>query len=176
MRNLPLSRVYQQLEPGPVTLVSTAHRGKANVMTMSWQTMLDFEPPLLACVVSAGDHSFKALRKTGECVIAVPPAQMAKQVVAIGNCHGDAVDKFAEFALATRPARVVGAPLIEGCIANLECRVVDTRMVNRYNLFVLEVVKAWHEPALRDAPMLHHRGYGRFSVDGRTIRLPSRMA
>lgn len=176
MRNLPLSRVYQQLEPGPVTLVATAHRGKANVMTMSWHTMLDFEPPLVACVVSAGNHSFAALRKTGECVIAVPPAKMAKQVVGIGNCHGNAVDKFAKFKLATKAAKFVAAPLVEGCIANLECRVVDTRMVSRYNLFVLETIKAWHEPALADAPTLHHRGYGKFAFDGRILKLPSRMA
>jgi flavin reductase (DIM6/NTAB) family NADH-FMN oxidoreductase RutF len=176
MRNLPLSRVYRQLEPGPVTLVATAHRGRANVMTMSWQTMLDFEPPLLAAVISAGNCSFAALRETGECVIAVPPAKLAKQVVGIGNCHGDEVDKFARFKLATKSARLVAAQLIEGCIANLECRVVDTKMVARYNLFVLEVAKAWHEPALRDAPTLHHRGHGRFALDGRTLKLPSRMA
>ena len=50
---LPLSKVYQLLEPGPVVLLTTAHKGRANVMTMSWHMMVEFEPPLVACVVSS---------------------------------------------------------------------------------------------------------------------------
>jgi len=72
MRVLPLSKVYQLLEPGPVVLLATSSGGTANVMTMSWHMMVDFEPPLVACVVSSGDHSFAALRKAKECVIAIP--------------------------------------------------------------------------------------------------------
>ena len=72
MRDLPLAKVYQLLEPGPVVLLTTARRGRANIMTMSWHMMVEFEPPLIACVVSNADHSFAALRATGECVIAVP--------------------------------------------------------------------------------------------------------
>ena len=72
MRSLSLSRVYQLLEPGPVVLLTTAHRGRMNVMAMSWHMMVEFEPPRVACVVSEADFSFAALRATGECVIAVP--------------------------------------------------------------------------------------------------------
>src|ERR1019366_3052513 len=72
MKNLPLSKVYQLLEPGPVVLLTTAQNGHANVMTMSWHMMVEFEPPLVACVVSSADYSFAALRATKECVIAVP--------------------------------------------------------------------------------------------------------
>jgi hypothetical protein len=46
----PLSRVYGHLEPGPVVLITTAHQGRVNIMTMSWHTMMDFEPPLVGCV------------------------------------------------------------------------------------------------------------------------------
>jgi flavin reductase (DIM6/NTAB) family NADH-FMN oxidoreductase RutF len=52
MKDLPLSKVYQLLEPGPVVLLTTARKGRANVMTMSWHMMVEFEPPLVACVVS----------------------------------------------------------------------------------------------------------------------------
>jgi flavin reductase (DIM6/NTAB) family NADH-FMN oxidoreductase RutF len=51
-RRLALSRVYGLLEPGPVVLLTTSHRGRANVMTLSWHTMMEFEPPLVGCVVS----------------------------------------------------------------------------------------------------------------------------
>jgi flavin reductase (DIM6/NTAB) family NADH-FMN oxidoreductase RutF len=69
----------------------------------------------------------------------------------------------------------VAAPLVAECYANLECRVVDTRLVNRYNFFVLEVKKAWVDPACKVPRTLHHRGRGVFSVAGETIKLPSKM-
>ena len=54
MKNLPLAKVYQLLEPGPVVLLTTSHKGRANVMTMSWQTMVEFEPPLIHTVRRVG--------------------------------------------------------------------------------------------------------------------------
>jgi flavin reductase (DIM6/NTAB) family NADH-FMN oxidoreductase RutF len=175
MKTLPLSKVYQLLEPGPVVLLTTAIGGKPNVMTMSWHMMVDFEPPLVACVVSSNDHSFAALRKTNEGVIAVPSVAMADRVVKIGNCSGREVDKFAAFALTTKKAQRVAPPLLPQCFANLECLVVETRLVDKFNLFILEVVKAWANPDWKNAKTIHHRGYGAFVVDGEVIRLKSRM-
>jgi flavin reductase (DIM6/NTAB) family NADH-FMN oxidoreductase RutF len=175
MKDLPLSKVYQLLEPGPVVLLTTACKGRANVMTMSWHTMVEFEPPLVACVVSNADHSFAALRATKECVIAVPGLEMAPIVVGIGNCSGRDVDKFERFGLTQAPAECVAPPLVAGCFANLECKVIDTRLVNKFNLFVLEVLKAWIDPTQKNPKTIHHHGYGRFTVDGETIKLKSRM-
>ena len=64
MKELALAKVYQLIEPGPVVLVTTARKGRANVMTMSWHMMVEFEPPLIACIVSDADYSFAALRET----------------------------------------------------------------------------------------------------------------
>ena len=175
MKALPLAKAYQVLEPGPVVLVTTARGGRANVMTMSWHMMLDFEPPLVACVMSSGDYSFAALNATGECVIAVPTRKLAAKVVKVGNTSGRDIDKFKAFGLTEKPATCVAAPLIEECYANLECRVVDARMVKKYNLFVLEVLKAWIDPAQKNPKTIHHHGYGTFVVDGPTIHLKSRM-
>jgi flavin reductase (DIM6/NTAB) family NADH-FMN oxidoreductase RutF len=175
MQELSLSKVYQLLEPGPVVLLTTAHKGKANVMAMSWHMMVEFEPPLVACVVSSADHSFAALRATRECVIAVPSLQLAPQVVQVGNSSGRDLDKFGAFGLTPIPAEYVAPPLVAECFANLECRVVDTRLVNKYNLFVLGVLKAWIDPTQKAPKTIHHRGYGTFVVDGETITLKSKM-
>ena len=173
-RTFPLAHVYRLLEPGPVVLVTTAHKGKANIMTQSWHTMMEFEPPLVGCVISGRNHSFDALRKTKECVLSIPSVELAKQVVGIGNCSGSKVDKFEKFKLTPLPASQVTPPLIAECYANVECKVVDTRMVNKYNFFVLEVVKAWIDPAVKGPRTLHHRGRGVFMVAGESIRLPLR--
>ena len=173
--SLALSKVYGLLEPGPVLLLTTSHKGVANVMTMSWHTMLEFEPPLVGCVVSEGDHSFAALCASRQCVLNIPTVELATQVVGCGNSSGARVDRFATFGLTPTAASRVAAPLIAECYANLECRVVDTRMRNRYNFFVLEVVKAWVAPACTSPRTLHHRGYGLFMVAGDSIKLTSRM-
>jgi flavin reductase (DIM6/NTAB) family NADH-FMN oxidoreductase RutF len=54
--------------------------------------------------------------------------------------------------------------------------VIDRRMVNRYNMFVLEVVQAWTDPQQKNPKTIHHHGYGKFVVDGATIRLKSAKA
>lgn len=175
MRSFPLAKVYQTIEPGPVVLLTTAAKGRANVMTMSWHMMVDFEPPLIACIVSNANHSFAALRATGECVIAIPAVKLAQKVVEVGNTSGRDIDKFAAFGLTPVPAKRVRAPLIAECFVNLECKVIDTRLVNTYGLFILEVVKAWADPKQKNAKTIHHRGYGTFVVDGKTIKLKSKM-
>ena len=174
-RALPLSRVYGLLEPGPVVLITTARKGKANIMAQSWHCMMEFEPPLVGCLISGRNFSFEALTATKECGLNIPTAKLAKQVVGVGDCSGRKVDKFARFNLTPVPASQVGAPLIDECYASLECKVVDTRLVNRYNFFVLEVVKAWVDPKEKDPRTLHHRGRGHFMVAGKTIRLPTRV-
>jgi flavin reductase (DIM6/NTAB) family NADH-FMN oxidoreductase RutF len=173
MRPFPLSRVYQLLEPGPVVLLTTARRGRANVMTMSWHMMVEFEPPLVACVVSDANYSFAALRATRECVIAIPDRKLAATVVKVGNASGRDFDKFAKYGLTPVPATRVAPPRIKECFANLEGRVRDTRLVPRYGLFLLEVVAAWIDPSKRRPRTIHHCGHGTFVVDGRTIKLRS---
>ena len=175
MKPFPLDKVYQLIEPGPVVLLTTAFDGKPNVMTMSWHMMMEFTPPRIGCIVSSADHSFSALSKTGECVIAIPSADLAEKVVAIGNCSGRDTDKFAEIGLTALPAEKVSAPLIGECFANLECKVVDRDFVERHNLFVLDVVKAWHDPQQLAPKTFHHKGYGTFVIDGEEITLASKM-
>ena len=173
--NIPLADVYGLLEPGPVILLATHFEQRVNAMTLSWHTMLEFEPPLLGCVLSEHDYSFAALRDTEECTLNIPSTELATAVVGCGNTSGRDTDKFACFGLTALPATHVRAPLIQECFANLECRVVDTTLVQRYGFFVLEVIKAWRDPARKDHPTLHHRGNGRFMLAGETIELPSQM-
>jgi flavin reductase (DIM6/NTAB) family NADH-FMN oxidoreductase RutF len=178
MRNrvFPLSKVYGLLETGPVVLLTTSRNGRPNIMTMSWHTMIDFDPPIIGCVISSRNHSFSALKATRECVINIPTAELAPEVVGCGNHSGRTMDKFAVFGLTPSASSCVAPPGIAECYANLECRVIDTTLVRRYGFFILEVLKAWIDPSRRNDPQtLHHRGKGAFMIAGKTIKLPSRM-
>lgn len=174
-RSIPLETVYQFLEPGPVVLVSTQYKEKADVMTMSWHMMVDFVPPLVACIISNRNYTFSLIKKTKECVINIPTQELAKKVVAIGNCSGKTLDKFSKFDVGHEAATTVQAPLLTECYVNLECKVVDASLANKYNMFILEVVKAWRRPRKAEARTIHHTGYGTFIVDGRKIKVPSKM-
>jgi flavin reductase (DIM6/NTAB) family NADH-FMN oxidoreductase RutF len=173
LRPLPLEFVYQFIEPGPVVLLSTWAKTRGNVMPMSWHMMLEFEPPQLACICSSANHSFESLRSTGECVIGIPARHLAEKVVKLGNTSGAALDKIRAFGLVTKQASQVSAPLLLDCFVNLECRVIDRKMITRYNMFLLEVAAAWRDPKQSNPKMIHHGGYGRFIVDGSVMRLPS---
>lgn len=173
MRTMPLARVFTLIEPGPVVLVTT-HDGRTNnVMTISWTMVVDFTPRV-AITTGAWNHSYKALRKSRQCVIAIPTVDMLDTVVGIGTCSGVDTDKFARFKLTPLPGKLVKAPLIKECLANLECRVVD--FVSRHDIVVLEVVAAHHVTSRRERRTLHAVGDGTFIVDGRRLSRRKLMA
>ena len=173
-KSFPLSKVYQLLEPGPVVMVTTADKGKANIMTMSWHMMIDFVPPIAACCISDQNYSFKAVEETGELVINIPTVDLIKQTVDVGNATGEKIDKFKKFKLTPEPASQVNVPMIGECYANLECCVIDMSMAAKYNVFIVEVLKAWVKPSKKRPIMFHHFGKGNFVVDGKIIKLPSK--
>jgi flavin reductase (DIM6/NTAB) family NADH-FMN oxidoreductase RutF len=160
---LSVSKVRQILEPGPIVLVSSAWKGKRNIMTMGWHTVMEFTPSLVGCVIASSNHSFSMIRKSGECVLNVPTADMADIVVGIGNCSGE------KFGLTPAPGKKVKAPAVRECFANLECVLHDTRMINRYNFFIFEVVRAQTAVGPEFPKTLHYHGRGLFTTDGRLI-------
>ena len=166
MRTLKLSRAFTLIEPGPVVLVTTRDRGSDNVMTISWTMVVDFTP-VFAITTGAWNHSYKALRRTRECVLAIPTVDLLDTVVGIGTCSGADTDKFARFGLTPRRGRVVAAPLIAECVANVECRVID--MVKRHDIVVLQGVAAHVDPRRRERRTIHAIGDGTFVVDGRKL-------
>lgn len=170
----PLAKAYQLLEPGPVVMVSTSSNKTSNIMTMSWHTMIDFEPPLVGCVISDQNYTFNVLKETKECVINIPTVELVGQIVGVGNTSGSKVDKFMMFQLSKEPSLHVKAPRIAECYANLECKVIDMKMAMQYNLFILEVLSAWVTRSKKRARTLHHCGNGVFIVDGKIIKVPSK--
>jgi len=170
-KEFPLGKVNSLLESGPVILVATVHNGRQNVMPMSWHMMVDFNPPLVSFVMSDENYSFGLLSESGECVIAIPTLEIADKAVKCGKISGSETDKFTAFELTTCKAEMVAAPLIEGCYANLECRVADTSLVKRYGLFIVEVVKAWINPEMSEPKTIHHLGKDDYMVSGYKIKL-----
>ena len=163
MQPFPLDRAFTFLESGPVTLVTTHDAGRDNVMTITWTMVLDFDARF-AITTGPWNYSWKAIGKTRECVIAIPPTDMLDTVVGIGLCSGKDTDKFEKFGLAGRKADKVKAPLLDKCLANIECRVVD--IIEPYGIVILEGVAAHADLHRKGRSPLHAIGDGTFVTDG----------
>lgn len=169
--DFPVSNIRRFLEPGPVVLVSSAWKGRTNIMTMGWHTVLEFSPSLVGCLISSGNYSYELIGKSKECVINVPTVDLADKVVGIGNCSGASTDKFDKFKLTPVESDEVKAPMIDECYANLECKLYEGKLREKYNFFIFEVVKAHACSRPKYPKTIHYRGEGMFMVAGRSLNL-----
>ncbi len=172
MKEYPLGKAFMLIEPGPVVMVTSAGQEHPNVATITWTTVLDWSPRLALCT-GPWNYTVKALLETKECVISIPTVELAKKVVSVGTCSSKDVDKFKKFGLTAEAAAEIGAPLIKECYANIECRVIDH--IEKYNIIVLEGVKAWVDGSTEHPKFMHAVGDGHFTVDGETLDLREYM-
>ncbi|MDR0478719.1 MAG: flavin reductase family protein [Burkholderiaceae bacterium] len=164
METLPLHKAFTLIEPGPVVLVTTHDGGKDNVMTITWTMGLDLSASF-AITTGPWNYSYAALKKTKECVLAIPAADMLDTAVGVGTCCGRDVDKFEQFGLTRVKATHVHPPLIAQCLANIECQVVE--IIERHNIVILQGVAAWFDAERKEQRLIHAIGDGTFVMDGR---------
>ncbi|HMM74124.1 MAG TPA: flavin reductase family protein [Gammaproteobacteria bacterium] len=172
MKKMRLDKAFTLIEPGPVVLVTTNDGRRDNVMTISWTMVVDFTPRF-AMTTGPWNFSYAALRKFKECVVAIPTVDLIGKVVGIGICSGSETDKFEKFRLTPLPGRYVRPPLIEECLANIECRVVD--IVKRHDIIVLEALAAYFDATRKEKRTFHAVGDGNFIVDGRKLNRRNMM-
>jgi flavin reductase (DIM6/NTAB) family NADH-FMN oxidoreductase RutF len=166
MKRLRLSKAFTLLESGPVVFVTTNDGRKNNVMTISWTMVVGFTP-VFAITTGPWNYSYAALRRSRECVLAVPTVDLIDRVVGVGTCSGADTDTFEKFGLTPMEGRHVRAPVIRECLANIECRVID--IVRRHDIVVLEGVAAYVDGSRKEKRTIHAIGDGTFVVDGPTI-------
>lgn len=166
-RDFPVDKVRRFLEPGPIVLVSSAWKGKANIMTMGWHMVMEFSPSLVGCYIWDQDYTRRIVERSKECVINIPTTDLLDTAIRIGNSTGEEIDKFKTFGLTPARASKVQAPLIEECYANFECRLFDRSMVRKRSLFIWEVVKAHVATSPKYPETFHYRGDGVFMISGR---------
>lgn len=175
-----LNRCFRLLNHGPVTLVSAAHGGRANAMACAWAMPLDFSPPKFGVVVASDTFTRGLIEASGALVLNVPCAAQVDLVQALGSTSGRDFDKQARYGYTTAPGSRVSAPLIEGCVAWLECVVLPEAHVQAaYDLFVVEAVAAWADDAAfrngrwdfarDDLRTLHHVAGGNYFVTGAAL-------
>ncbi|RJF96271.1 flavin reductase family protein [Noviherbaspirillum saxi] len=142
-----LAKSYRLLNHGPTVLVSSAHGDTVNVMAAAWSMPVDFSPPKVAVVIDRNTLTRQLVDASGEFVLNIPSRQLAQATLAVGSASGREVDKFHAYGLSTFAAEKIAAPLLQGCLGWLECRVIpEPQIQERYDLFLGEIVAAWADP------------------------------
>ena len=179
------SKAYRLLNHGPVVLISARHNGKQNIMAAAWNMPLDFDPPKITVVIDKSAYTRELIEASGTFAISVPCVAQVDTVRKVGTSSGRDLhdtDKFAQYDLETFPAKVIDAPLLKGCVAWLECKLIlEPHNQNTYDLFIAEVVAAyadervftdghWHFEGHDDLRTIHHIAGGAFFATGAALK------
>ena len=181
MVNVDLAKAYCLLNHGPTILVTSSHAGRQNIMAAAWNVPLDFDPPKIIVVIDKNTYTRELIEASATFAINVPCVAQIDTVQKVGTNSGrnlEDTDKFAEYGLETFPAKEITAPLLKGCVAWLECKVIpEPHTQNTYDLFIAEVVAAyadervfsdgrWHFEGYDDLRTIHHVAGGSFFATG----------
>jgi len=142
-KEVPLWQAYRLLQPGPVTLVTTAYLDKVNVMPASWTAPVSYNPPRVGVAVQPTHMTHELILRGEQFVLNIPGRPLAGQVDKAGHISGrDVDDKLAEVGFTGAEAGAVEVPLIEECLAHLECGLVDAIELGDHVWLVGEVLAA----------------------------------
>ena len=184
LQAVELKHAYRLLNHGPTVLVGSHHAGRTNVMAAAWAMPLDFDTPKIAVVVDKATLTRELIDASGVLSIHVPCVAQRDLVMAAGGMSGrNHPDKLVRCQIRTTPAPLTGAPLVEGCVAQMDCRVLPTtaHVAGPHDLILAEVVQAWADPRVfsnghwhfEDAPpelrSLHHVAGGHFYATGEPV-------
>jgi flavin reductase (DIM6/NTAB) family NADH-FMN oxidoreductase RutF len=174
--DVDLARCTRLLNHGPVTIITSQHGDRANVMSASWAMPLDFAPPKVVVVIDGQTLTRKLVEESGVFGLQLPGVAFAQQTLAVGTSNGVELDKFAAFRLETFRARKIDVPMLAACTAWLECKVIPDES-QRYDLILAEVVAAyadsrvysnnrWHFDAAPELRTCHYVAGGTFFATG----------
>ena len=129
------------LNPGPVAIVTAAWRGISNAAPIAWTAPLSMEPPLVGCVIHPHRHTADMIRFSEEFAINIPGPSLVKQTAFLGSQTGLNNNKLDASGLELFSGQRIDAPLIEDCLAWIECGLQDVIPIGDHTLFVGKVVR-----------------------------------
>lgn len=179
-----LQHASRLINHGPTVLVTSAARGRVNVMAAAWSMPVEFTPPRIAIVIDKKTFTWELVTGSGSFGICLPGTRLAELTYAVGSASGRDEDKFARHGIDHRPGPVLGVPVIEsGCAAWMECKLIaEPRVHKMYDTCFAEVISAAADARIfrdgrwdfrednHDIQTLHHLGAGNFVQSGGVIR------
>lgn len=187
MRQLAEIEARRLLSGAPIVLITTAWRGMTNVMPCAYCMPLSLEPPYVGIAVHPERHTFDMISHSEEFAINLPGRRLLHYIQYLGSVSGRDINKLEVLRLPVRRARFVAAPLLEGCLAHIECSVEAVHRIGDHTLFVAQSIavqaaeEAFDEHWLLqddDAKPLHYLGGAYYSILGSRLeaKLPRPLA
>jgi flavin reductase (DIM6/NTAB) family NADH-FMN oxidoreductase RutF len=139
-----------------IVLASPEHSGVRNVMTAAWSMLTSFDPPLILVSIGMNRFTHDLIMKSREFAINIASDDQMDWAIFCGNVSGRELDKFTAKDIPIRPATRIGAPLFEGCVATIECRVRSYFLTGDHTVFVGETIR-YDEDSSRK-PLVRFRG------------------
>ena len=130
-------RAVMRIFPQGVVVVTAAHpQGGLRGVTVSSFMSVSLEPPLVVVCIMRKAQAHGAIETSGAFAVNILAEDQGplSEHFAIPNLSSE--EQFAKVAYQERPGR---APLLEGCLGYLDCRVVDRIEQADHTLFVGEV-------------------------------------
>ena len=103
-------------------------------------TPLSIDPPLIGVAVHPARHTHDMIKFSEEFALNFPSRSLLNHVQYYGTVSGRELDKLDISKLPTFKARKIGAPLLEGCVAFIECGLEDALRIGDHTLFIGRVV------------------------------------
>ncbi|MCM8793462.1 MAG: flavin reductase family protein [Candidatus Omnitrophica bacterium] len=173
-----LRRANRLINHGPVVLVTSKYKDKANIITLAWITPVSHNPPLVAICIHKGHFSHELIEKSKEFVINVPGEELLDKVQGCGIVSGMEVDKFKKFKLTAIKAKEVNSPLIAECFAHLECKLVKIYPGGDHSIFLGEIIYAQADEGIftevldiEKVKTIHHLGANFYTKPERMIKI-----
>lgn len=135
-------RQFRQLcaRPERICWAVAEYGGRRSICPLGWKMWASSNPPMMAIAVAPPRFTHGLIANSGEFVLAWPGEDLAEATMTCGTRSGRDFDKFAECGLTALPAEKVSAPLVKECLANLECKVVNTMTAGDHTIFAGEIV------------------------------------
>jgi len=170
--DVEFSSAYRLLHPMHTVLVSCVGKaGKPNVLPLAWAMPTSRHPALIAVSVAPSRYSHRLIEETKEFVVNLPTVEIVKETLFCGRTSGKNTNKFDETELTPMPAKKVKAPIIEECVAHLECILHNQFKTGDHTIFVGQVVAAYVNKGvftdtfnIDKARMLYHLGGNVFAT------------
>ena len=178
-RNLEPQDALRLLGGGPLALVTTRWRTQTDVMPAIWTAPLSRTPPLVGVVVNPARHTHDMIRFGEEFALNFPGRDLMNHAHYFGAVSGRDVNKLELAKLPTFKATKVSAPLIDGCLAYVECSLQDALRIGDHTLFVGRVLAVQAEKEAFDETWLiesqeyrplHYLGIDRYAVLGQRLQ------
>lgn len=126
-----------------VFVTSTNEENGPHVITVSWKMRVSFNPKVFAISVGKSKYMHSCISGSREFVLAVPGEDLAEEVLACGKKSNRIEDRFNKYGLKTMQGERVKSPIIENCLANFECTVIEHLDVGDHTIFVGQVLTSW---------------------------------